>query len=321
MKIDIFPHIMPPKYLTALIETISADQINSISSFKNHLPLNDIEVRLKSLQVTPDVAQVLTLSAPPVETLVSSEDAVKLSRIANDEMAAMVEKYPDKLIAAAACLPLNDIDASIKELERAVTQLGMKGAQIFSNINGETLDLPKFRPFYEKILQYDVALWIHPWDQPGVPRTNPLNWPYETSTAMLRLAFSGILKDYPGIKFIVHHCGAMIPFFEQRIKWLASAFIMEGKRVEDPLEYLHQFYVDTALYGGTPALMCSYAFFGADHMLFGTDAPLGGTRKKENGPQSFGHTLETIEAIGQMNITADEKNKIFAENAQRLLGL
>ena len=319
MKIDVFPHIMPQKYLAALIKAVSPANVNSVSSFMNYPPLSDVAVRLKSLQLTPDVAQVLTLSAPPLETVVTPKEAIRLSRIANDEMAEMVEKYPDKLIAAAACLPLNDIDASVKELERAITQLGMKGAQIFSNINGEPLDSPKFRPLYEKIVQYDLVLWIHPWDQPGVPRTNPLNWPYETSTAMLRLAFSGLLKDYPNIKFITHHCGGMIPYFEQRIKWLSHAFEMEGKRIDDPLEYLHKFYADTALYGGTPALMCGYAFFGADHLLFGTDAPLGGRKRKENSPQSFGHTVETIEAIEQMDITAKEKEKIFSENTRRLL--
>jgi predicted TIM-barrel fold metal-dependent hydrolase len=92
------------------------------------------------------MAHVLTLGAPPLETVISPKDAIELSRIANDEMAELVEKYPDKFVAAVGCLLLNDLDASVKEAERAITKPGFKGVQIFSNINGETLDLPKFRP-------------------------------------------------------------------------------------------------------------------------------------------------------------------------------
>jgi len=263
----------------------------------------------------------LTLGAPPLETVVSPTDAVELSHIANDEMAALVHEYPDKFITAVVCLPLNDVNESVKEAERAVTRLGMKGVQIFSNINGETLDSPKFWPLYELMAHYDLPLWLHPWDQPRVPRTNPLNWPFETSTAMMRLVFSGIFLDYPSIKFIVHHCGAMIPFFEQRIKWLADAFVMDSKRVVDPMEDLHRFYVDTALYGGTPALMCGYAFFGSGHLLFGTDAPLGGTPSARGESLVYGHTQDTITAIEKMDIPASDKIKIFSENAIRLLKL
>lgn len=318
MKIDIFPHIMPPNYSGALMKkTASTGTVSAVSSFTNYPPLSDVALRISALEKTPDVVEVLTLSAPPVETVVSSQDAIELSKIANDEMAELVTKYPDRFVAAAACLPLSNVDESAKELERAITQLGMKGAQLFTNIKGDPLDAPKFRPLYEIASKYDMPLWIHPWDQPGTQRTNPLNWPYETSTAMIRLAFSGVLKDFPNLKFIAHHCGAMVPFFEERIRWLSHAFNIEGKQIENPLDYLHKFYADTALYGGTPALMLGYSFFGADRLLFGTDAPLGGRMAGE----ILGHTVHTIAAIEKMKISAKDKKKIFGENARRILKL
>ena len=98
--------------------------------------------------------------------VVSPSDAIELAKIANDEMAELVTKYPDKFIAAVACLPLNDIDAAIKEADRAITQLRFRGVQIFSNINGEPLDAPKFRPLYERMAQHDLPIWIHPWNSP-----------------------------------------------------------------------------------------------------------------------------------------------------------
>ena len=82
---------------------------------------------------------------------------------------------------------------------------------------------------------------------------------------MMRLALAGVFEDYPDIKFITHHCGGMVPFFERRIR--------NERRIR--IEHLRKFYNDTAVYGNTAALMCGYAFFGADHLLFGTDAPLG----------------------------------------------
>jgi len=105
-------------------------------------------------------------------------------------------------------------------------------------------------------------------------------WPYETSAAMTRLVFSGILERYPNLKFITHHCGAMVPYLEQRIIGAYDhAEILRGARYKQglakpPIEYFRMFYYDTAIYGSTPGLMCAYAFCGADHMLFGTNMPL-----------------------------------------------
>ena len=112
----------------------------------------------------PDVLDVLTVALPPLETvLVTPKDAVELAKIANDEMAELVAKYPDKFLTAVACLPMNDIDAAIKEADRAITHLEFRGVQIFSNIDGEPLDEPKFKPLYERMAQYDLPIWIHPW--------------------------------------------------------------------------------------------------------------------------------------------------------------
>ena len=122
---------------------------------------------------------------------------------------------------------------------------------------------------------------------------------------MLTLASSWVLQDFPNLKFITHHLGAMIPFYEERIR----------RQARNPNTHpnLRKFYNDTALYGCTPALMCGYAFFGADHILFGTDMPLG------SRPAGF---MEwTLRALDQMDIPQAEKNKIYLENAVNLLRL
>lgn len=316
MKIDIFAHILPKKYYEALRKKAKAD----LPWFTVNPALSQIDIRLRLMDRYPDALQVLTVATPPPETVVTPSDAVELARIANDEMAEIVTKYPDKFLSAVACLPLNDIDAAIKEADRAITELHFRGVQIFTNINGESLDAPKFRPLYERMAQHDLPIWIHPWNQPtpaaGDFSTNPvygLGWPFETTVAMGCLVKAGVFEDYPNIKFITHHCGGMVPFFERRIE--IGRRRTEAGKGRITIDNFRKFYNDTALYGSTAALMCGYAFFGADHLLFGTDMPLG------SGHEGYGYTLETIRSIEQMDVPVTDKDKIFEDNAKRLLRL
>jgi predicted TIM-barrel fold metal-dependent hydrolase len=315
MKIDIFAHILPKKYFEALRKKVKGSvDFSQLSEWVLlNRALSEIDIRLRLMDRYPDVLQVLTLALPPLETIVPASDAIELAKIANDEMAELVLKYPDSFVTAVACLPLNDIDAAIEEADRAITELKFKGVQIFSNINGEPLDERKFRPLYERMVQHDLPLWIHPWNSPKSvqewvkpPFMGAIGWDFETSLAMLRLVHAGVFKDYPNIKFITHHCGGMVPICERRFK------AMPGIMSED----VRKFYNDTALYGNTAGLMCGYAFFGAAHLLFGTDMPLGSTRLG-----GYGYTLETIHSIEQMDIPAPDKDKIFEDNARQLLKL
>jgi predicted TIM-barrel fold metal-dependent hydrolase len=137
---------------------------------------------------------------------------------------------------------------------------------------------------------------------------------------MAHLVFGRVLQNYPSIKFITHHCGAMVPYFATRI--IAQCDYDEMRRNEPyaqgltkhPIEYFRMFYNDTALNGNAPALMCAYSFFGAKHLLFGTDMPMD---------NRMGHSSvnDTIKAIEEMSIPDSEKKIIFEENARMLLRL
>ncbi len=309
MKIDIFAHILPQKYLAAYQKANPA-VANEIEA--RNRAVVDLDIRLRLMDRHPDVLQVLTISQPPLEKFVKPADAVELAKIGNEELAALVEKYPDKFIAAVACLPMNDVDAAIKEADRAIKQLGFKGVQIYSRINGETLDKPKFKPLYERMAKLNLPIWIHPTTDADLDTGGILGWPFETATAMYRLVLSGVFNDYPDIKFITHHAGSMIPFFERRLRWLLyPSRVPEG--LKDPIEHFRKFYNDTAIYGCTAGLMCAYAFFGADRLLFGTDAPLSGPK--------YGLTQVTIDSIQAMAISEEEKEKIFFTNAIEMLSM
>jgi len=302
MKIDIFSHILPEKFLSIYRKKAPAIE-EQIEVRVVHV--GDLQTRFRLMNRCPDVLQVLTVANVPLEKFVSPKDAVELARIANDELADLVIKYPDKFYAGVACLPMNDMDATLLEVDRAVTQLRLKGVQIFSRVKGEPLDTPKFRPLYKKMAEYDLPIWIHPTTSETLDDdTGIFSWPFETTSAMLHLVKSGVFQEFPNIKFIIHHAGAMVPFFAERIRWIMA-------RIPHNIhEHFRKFYVDTAVYGNTSALMCAYDYYGPDHMFFGTDAPLG--------PKMVEDTIASIE---RMTIPESDKEKILKKNAVDLLKL
>jgi aminocarboxymuconate-semialdehyde decarboxylase len=326
--IDIFCHILPKKYKDLLFK--KAKPCYYLEADLARPALFDLDARFRVMDKFQGLRQVLTVGAPPVEYVVSPEDAVDLARISNDGMAELLNKYPDRFAAAAASLPMTNVDAALLEAERAIKDLHFKGVQLYSSINGKPLDRPEFMPFFEMMAEFDLPIWIHPArdiSQPDYPGEEAsryhlfvrIGWPYETSLAMARLVFSGVLERYPNIKFIAHHCGAMIPFFEQRIATGGPAGVGGGGGTnisKPPLDYFKKFYADTVLSGSVPALMCGYAFFGADQLLFGSDYPYPGGAEK--GDLALGKMIESVE---NMHVPEMVKEKIFSKNAERILHL
>ena len=207
---------------------------------------------------------------------------------------------------------------------------------------GAPLDSPEFIPLFEKMAQYDLPIWIHPFFQAiGTVAKDEEKfasyrvftgegdraWTMDraafgitlgTTTAMTRLVYSGLFDKYPDIKFITHHCGSSVPYFAGRIRshygmYEAREKVAQGL-TKPILDYYKMFYADTALHGNVPAMMCGYNFFGADHILLGTDMPFD----EEIGAWS---TRQTIKSIEKMDITDAEREKIFEGNARKLLRL
>ncbi|MFC2073109.1 amidohydrolase family protein, partial [Chloroflexota bacterium] len=227
MKIDMFCHILPAKYKEAFYK-ITPDNFYLKNVIESLPTLFDLEHRFRIMDKYEDLRHVLTLSLPPIEYIADGQKAIELAKLANDGMAELVLKYPDRFVAAAASLPMNNMDAALVELDRAIKDLNLKGVQLFTPMNDKPLDLPEFMPLYEKMSQYDLPIWVHPTrtaDYTDYKTENRsrymifsnLGWPYETASFVTRLVFSGVLEKYPNLKIITHHCGGMIPFLEQRI--------------------------------------------------------------------------------------------------------
>ena len=333
-RIDISAHILPKRYFDAVVA--AAPPGFYMQKRVSGVPtLVDLETRFRVMDQFEDYRQVLSLALPPIEAVAGPETSPELARIANEELAALVAAHPDRFAGGVAGLPLNHVDAAVREIDRAVGTLGLRGVQVFTHVGGKPLDTPELLPIFEAIAERDVPIWLHPArgmtppDYSGESKSryeiwHVFGWPFDTTIAMTRIIFGGLLDRFPHLKIITHHLGGTVPFLESRIK---NAYDQFGVRTADedyaalarsmpkhPHEYYRMFYADTALYGSPAALECGVAFFGADHVLFGSDMPFdleGGAR----------YIRQTLGAIDEMRIGAADKQRMLRSNAQQLLGL
>ncbi len=332
LRIDVFNHIFPKPFFERLQEVV----VNK-GSVKRwmHIPfLHDLDVRFRRLEeFGPDYRQILSLSAPPIESI-NPDRAITLdlARLANDSMADLVRAHPRRFPGFIASLALNYPDESVAELERAVTSLGALGVQVFSNVNGLPLDDARFEPLFETADRLRCPILLHPArganvaDYAGEPKSKyeiwwTFGWPFETSVAMQRLVFSRLFDRLPNIKILAHHLGAMVPYFEGRVGYGLDQL---GARTADedygtllrslqkrPVDYFKMFWADTAVFGSRAATECGLKFFGVDQVVFASDAPFD----PEGGPL---YIRETLKVIDGLDIADTDRRKIYQGNAERL---
>ncbi|HJQ18136.1 MAG TPA: amidohydrolase family protein [Allosphingosinicella sp.] len=331
-KIDIYNHVIPIAYLE-LMKARYRDK-GMLKRMTDIRVLWDIDARVDMLREWPEVQQVLTLANPPPEILGGPDDSPELARAANDGLAAICARYPKQFPAFAAALPMNNVPAALAEMDRAIGDLGARGIEIKTNVNGRPLDDPEFFPVFARAaLHHRVPIWMHPirpagfTDYQAEPKSRfeiwqVMGWPYETTAAMARMVFSGMLDRLPGIRIITHHCGGMLPFFAGRAETLWAQlgsrtsdedYSQIVKRLKKPfMDYFKDFYGDTVLGGSASALRCGLDFFGPDHIVFASDCPFD----PEGGPMFIREGIRSIEALG---LPDDVKRKIYCENARSLL--
>jgi len=247
----------------------------------------------------------------------------------------LCRQHPARFPTFIASLPMNNIDATLQEIDRAVNGLGARGIQVFTNVSGKPLSAPEFRPVFARMVEHDLPVWVHPMRGPQFSdyATEKMSedeiwftfgWPYETTACMTRLIYSGLFDEIPKLKIISHHMGGMIPYFSGKIN-LGFRQIFFGTREDNPvaqehclkkrpIEYYKMLYADTALNGDAAATRCGHGYFGTPRCLFATDAPF-------DAEQGRGLIAKTIAAVEALDIGKDERARIFAGNARELLKL
>jgi predicted TIM-barrel fold metal-dependent hydrolase len=333
MKIDIFTHFFPKRFWDEFIN-LGASFKDMGKRVQNISTIADLEARFRVMDEFGDYCQILSLPTPPVEMMAGPEKSPVMARMANDGFAEVVSKHPQRFPAFIATLPMNNPDEAVKEMDRAIRQLGAAGVQLYSNAAGKALDAPEFRPIFEFAAKTDTPIWLHPERTAGfsdyATETRSqyeifwtFGWPYETSVAMARMVFSGFFDRWPNLKVITHHMGAMIPYFEGRVGY---GWDQLGTRTSDldytgllksmkkrPIDYFRQFYADTALFGARAGTQCGLSFFGVDNVVFASDAPFE--------PTPGLYIRETIRVLDSLELTAAERDRIYRKNAESLLNL
>ena len=151
---------MPAAYFEKLRQLVPDHP--AATAFPKLATLWDLDARLKLLDQFGDYSQVLSLANPPLELLGPPERTAELARLANDGLADICGRHPQRFPTFIASLPMNSVDATLKEIDRAVRDLGAKGIQVFTNVAGKPLSAPEFRPIFERMTQHDLPVWVHP---------------------------------------------------------------------------------------------------------------------------------------------------------------
>lgn len=331
-KIDIYNHVMPRPYL----EMVQRGYANPgmVKRLTGIRALWDMDARIEILNEWPEVVQVVTLATPSPEEIAGPEESPMLARLANDGMAQICARHPKKFPAFVAALPMNNVAEALREMDRAIGSLGARGIEIKTNVGGRPLDDPAFFPIFERATNHHgVPIWMHParsaamTDYSAEARSRyeiwqVMGWPYETTAAMARIVFSGMLDRLPTMRIITHHCGGMLPYFAGRAETLWAQL---GSRTADEdysrilktlkrpfMDYFKMFYGDTVLGGSSSALRCGLDFFGPDHIVFASDCPFD----PQGGPMFIRDGIRSVEELG---LPDPVRQKIYVDNARALL--
>ena len=263
--------------------------------------------------------QILLLSYSGVQCF-EAVQATELASLANERLAEAMKRYPGRLVGLAACAP-QDPDRAAREIERAVTHLGLKGALINSHTAGEYLDHPKFRPIFEVLSALDVPLYLHP-REPAWPLLDgylpyglegPV-WGYgaEVGLHALRLIFSGLFDDFPNLRIVIGHGGEGIPPMMFRIDHRAGieGHDTRGRRIKrKPSAYfLENFSVTSSGNNWPPLLEFCRDVIGIDNLMFAIDHP-------------FEENAATLDQVAAVHFTDAERRKFFQTNAERVFKL
>lgn len=269
---------------------------------------------------------ILSLNAPAIQAVPEPRKAAELARRANDALAEIVATRPDRFQGFAA-LAMQDVDAAIEELGRAIRQLGFRGALVngFSQVNEPNsavyLDLPQYRPFWAEVQELNCPFYLHPRNPlpahsqiyEGHPWLLGPTWAFgqETAVHALRLIGSGLFDEYPRIQIVLGHLGEGLPYsmwrIDHRNAWVKAPHKHKAKK--KIVEYFNaNFHLTTSGNFRTQTLIDAMLEIGADRILFSTDWPF----------ENIDHAADWFDAC---SISEADRLKIGRVNARRLFKL
>ena len=277
-------------------------------------PMTNVDIRLKDMEEAGVDLQALSLSIPGVDFL-NPKEGLEYAQISNDGIASVCRRHPNHFVGIAS-VPLKSTEMAIHESKRAISELGMKGICIGSNIDGLFIDNKSFWPFFSEVEKLNIPIFIHPMTPPGNEAMNDyrlapmIGYEMDLCLAVVRIVFSGLMEKYPKLKFIISHLGGAIPYLIGRIENCYNAYPECREKIsKNPLTYLHNMYFDTVSFY-EPALMCAYTFTKAKYLVMGSDYP-----------HVIGDIRRAVTSINELPILEKEKKLILGQNAGELLDI
>ena len=299
--IDVFAHVLPPRFYARMREV--EPTIPERYAFFANPVLGDMELRRSHWD--GETRQVISHVNALPEDYVGPEQAAELCHEGNAELLELLYANRDMFEAAVLMVPMNNVPEAVRIIrEQVATDPDVVGVQLFTRQLGQSIADPAFRPVFAALAEVGAPAWLHPVFDPRKPDNNLIfSWEYELSQAMLQLVQADLYQEFPQLKIIVHHAGGMAPFFAGRIDRILPAAQAADMR---------RFYVDTAILGNPRALDLAVDYFGPDHVVFGTDAPLG--------ILPAGATAEIRAAIDDMHVTPAVRQAIYEDTYRSLVG-
>ena len=335
MRIDAYTHFFPKRFF-AMLDDVAGDFKDMGKRVRSLPALHDLDVRKRIVDGHKDYQQILSYTQPPIELIARTPAQIdEFCLIINDGLAELIATEKDHFPGWVAQVSLAAKDAGVAEAKRAVKELGALGVQIYTNVNGKPLDRPEYLPFWDKMSELGIPVWMHPARGAEMPDYLTedkslyeiwwtFGWSYETATAMMRLVYSKIMDNHPDLKLITHHFGGIVPMLEGRI---GPGNDVMGSRTSDKdyvslrkglkkrvLDYFKQdFWADTAVFTAEPATKAGLEFFPRDKIVFASDCPYdpeGGTM----------YPRETLRILESLDLSKTDRDKIYFRNLEAVTG-
>lgn len=323
-KLDLHTHYYPPIYFDQIRELPSEFSFDKSPSGQTIIKyrgarffgvtpaMTDVTQRIADMDRVGIDVEVVSLSTPNV-FFTDAEHQPEIARIVNDAYAELIAQHPSRFKAFAS-IPMDNPDAALSELDRAINQLNLNGVILLSNIGGRPLTAPEYRPFFAEANRLKLCILLHPM----LPaNTEPfreyvlgpiVGFMFDTTLAIARMCFDGMLREFPDIRWVAAHLGGAVPYLMERMDNGWRDFPECREKIDElPSVYLARLYYDTVNFNPHMLKMVR-DMIGADHMVMGSDYP-----------HLLGSIDRAVSSIESLDVATKEKERIFEGTAMAIL--
>lgn len=323
-KFDLHTHYYPPGYFDKIRDLPSEFSFGQSPSGQTIItyrgarffgvtpPMTDVNKRLADMDRVGIDVEVVSLSTPNL-FFADAQHQPEIARLVNDAYAELVAQHPARFKGFAS-IPMDDPEAALQELHRAIDELKLNGVILLSNIGGQPLTSPQYRPFFEEANRMKLCILLHPMLPANADAFREfvlgpiVGFMFDTTLAVARMCYDGMFKDFPDIRWIVGHLGGAVPYLMERMDNGYRDFVECRAKIDElPSVYLQRLYYDTVNFN-PHMLMMVRNMIGSDHMVMGSDYP-----------HLLGSIDRAVSAIENLEVAPEEKQRIFEGTALSIL--